>query len=61
MPLPLRLVSAVDPLTHFIVIVKGIFLKGYGFADAWPQLWPLLAVAATTLGLAYLMFLRRSH
>jgi hypothetical protein len=48
MPLPLRMVSAVDPLTHFIVIVKGIFLKGYGLAEAWPHLWPLLAIATGT-------------
>jgi ABC-2 type transport system permease protein len=61
MPLPLRMVSAVDPLTHFIVIVKGIFLKGYGLAEAWPHLWPLLAIAAGTLALAYRMFLQRSH
>lgn len=60
MPLVLRAVSAADPVTHFIVIVKGIYLKGYGVAEVWPNLWPLLAIAAVTLGLAYLLFLHRS-
>ncbi|GGY19841.1 ABC transporter permease [Paludibacterium paludis] len=60
MPPVLRALSAIDPLRHFIVIVKGIFLKGYGAGDVWPHAWPLLAIAAVTLGCAYLLFLRRS-
>lgn len=60
MPLVLRAVSAVDPVSHFIVIVKGIFLKGHGIAEVWPHLWPLLAIATVTLGLAYMLFLHRS-
>jgi ABC-2 type transport system permease protein len=30
------------PLTHFLRIVRGILLKGTGWAEAWPQLWPIL-------------------
>lgn len=30
------------PLTHFINIVRGIMLKGIGFAEVWVDLWPLL-------------------
>ncbi len=59
MPLGFRVIAWVDPLSHYIVILKGIFLKGYGFADAWPNLWPLLLDAALTLSFAYLMFRRR--
>ncbi len=60
MPRVLRAVSAVDPLTHFIVVVKGVFLKDYGWADAWPHLWPLLVISAVTLWAAYLLFRYRS-
>jgi ABC-2 type transport system permease protein len=30
------------PLTHFINIVRGIMLKGIGFAEVWVDLWPIL-------------------
>jgi ABC-2 type transport system permease protein len=60
MPLLLRGVSAIDPLSHFIIVVKGIFLKGYDLPHAWPHLWPLLLISGVTLGLAYLIFINRS-
>jgi ABC-2 type transport system permease protein len=31
------------PLTHFLVLVRGIMLKGNGLADLWPQIWPIVA------------------
>ncbi|MBS0293258.1 MAG: ABC transporter permease [Proteobacteria bacterium] len=34
------------PLTHFLRIVRGILLKGSGFADLAPELWPMLAFLA---------------
>lgn len=41
------------PLTHFLRIVRGILLKGNGFAEVAPNLWPiavfLLAAAAIAL------------
>lgn len=30
------------PLTHFLRIVRGIMLKGNGWAETWPNVWPLL-------------------
>ena len=30
------------PLTHFLVLVRGIMLKGNGLAELWPQIWPIL-------------------
>jgi len=60
MPLLLRGISAVDPLSHFIIVVKGIFLKGYDLSQAWPHLWPLIVISFITLSLAYLIFRNRS-
>lgn len=34
------------PLTHFLRIVRGILLKGNGFLQVLPELWPLLAFLA---------------
>lgn len=58
MPLWLQWVSWIDPLRHFIVIVKGVFLKGSGFAALWPSLWPIAVIAVATLGTAYVIFRR---
>ena len=30
------------PLTHFLVIVRGILLKGSGFFDVWREIIPIL-------------------
>jgi ABC-2 type transport system permease protein len=60
MPLIFRAVAWVDPLSHFIVIVKGLFLKGYDLPLCWPNLWPLLLIAAFTIASAYWTFRRRT-
>jgi ABC-2 type transport system permease protein len=60
MPLIFRAVASVDPLSHFIVIVKGLFLKGYDLPLVWPNLWPLLLIASFTISSGYWMFRRRT-
>jgi len=60
MPPVLQVVSAINPLSHAIVAIKGIFLKGFTFSQIWPQLWPLLLIGLATLMLAYSIFIRRS-
>lgn len=30
------------PLTHFNRIIRGLMLKGAGFYDIWPELWPII-------------------
>lgn len=59
MPLVFRAISWCDPLSHFIVIVKGLFLKGYGPTLVWPNLWPLLTNTVITMSLGYWMYRRR--
>lgn len=60
MPTVLRWISAMDPLSYIIIVIKGIFLKGYDLPQAWPNLWPLLIISAVTLSAAYLIFRNRS-
>ena len=31
------------PLTHFLLLVRGVMLKGNTFFDLIPQIWPILA------------------
>lgn len=59
MPLWLQRVDWFNPLTHFIVIVKGLFLKNVDVDILWQSVWPLLVIAAITLSAANLMFRRK--
>lgn len=59
MPLPLQWLAQINPLTHFIYILKGLFLKNFVFQDVWPSIRHLLEIAMFNLGLAWWMF--RQH
>ena len=37
MPVAVQWLTHLNPLSHFLVIIRGIFLKGTGFAVLWPQ------------------------
>lgn len=59
MPVWLQYLDWLNPLRHFIVIVKGIFLKNIGLGGLAAALWPLLVIATLTLTAANWMFRRR--
>ncbi len=48
-------VGSLLPLTHFLVLVRGILLKGNGLLELWPAIWPILAfiVAVIAVGLRF--------
>lgn len=54
MPLPVQWFTHLNPLRHFLVIIRGIFLKGTGFEVLWPQFAALgllgLAVFSAAVG-----------
>ncbi len=52
MPVTVQWLTYVNPLRHFLVIVRGIFLKGVGSATLWPQLLALGVTGVITLWLA---------
>jgi ABC-2 type transport system permease protein len=41
MPRWARIIGEVLPLTHFNRLVRGILLKGNGWADLWTDVWPI--------------------
>jgi ABC-2 type transport system permease protein len=49
MPLPLRAISVVVPARWFVLIARGIMLKGVGLAYLWPATLILLAMALVLL------------
>jgi ABC-2 type transport system permease protein len=52
MPRVLQLLSLVIPARYFVVIIKGVFLKGTGLAVLWPELLAMAAFSVIGLGLA---------
>jgi len=59
MPGWLQTVSWINPLKHFLITVKGLFLKDMPFLDIWANTWPLLVIGLLTLGLAAWFFTKR--
>lgn len=59
MPEPARWLSQVLPLTHFLRVVRGVTLKGSGFADVVPELAWLGAILAMLITVASLRFRKK--
>jgi len=56
MPRVVQWLTYLNPLRHFLVIVRGIFLKGVGPDILWPQLAILAVMGVCTLSLAAARF-----
>jgi len=52
MPVAIQWLTYVIPLRYFLVIVRGIFLKGVGLETFWPEALALTAWGVTILALA---------
>ncbi|MBW7934295.1 MAG: ABC transporter permease [Gemmatimonadaceae bacterium] len=56
MPHWVQLLSYLDPIRHFLIVVRGIFLRGAGWGIVWPELLWLAALGAALLWLATKQF-----
>jgi ABC-2 type transport system permease protein len=54
MPAPIQPVTYLIPVRYYLVIVRGILLKGVGLDVLWPQAAGLLVLGTAILGLAVL-------
>ena len=59
MPVALQYLTWINPVRFFMVLTRGIFLKGMGFADVFTNLIPLIIIASITLTLAGRTFKRK--
>ena len=59
MPIWVRDISYLIPMTYFLKIVRGIILKGMGFFDLIDQVWPLLLMAALVIFFSIKRFSKR--
>lgn len=56
MPPAFRLVTYLNPVRHFLEVIRSVFLKGGGFGDHPVQLAALGAMAVTALTVAVWRF-----
>jgi ABC-2 type transport system permease protein len=56
MPAVFQWLTWVNPIRHYLEIVRGIFLKDAGLTDMWPQLLALRLLGAALLGLVAARF-----
>lgn len=59
MPRVIRYLSYLLPLRYYLVIVRGLFLKGVGLAELWDEALILLAFGLVLLGTSALRFRKR--
>ncbi|GAN33520.1 MAG: ABC transporter permease [Candidatus Brocadia sp. AMX2] len=52
MPVVVQWLTCLNPLRYFLVIIRGIFLKGVGPGILWPQMAALAVMGLATLWLA---------
>jgi ABC-2 type transport system permease protein len=50
--------GSILPLTHFLLLVRGIMLKGNGALDMLPHLWPILAFMLAVIGIGLALYRR---
>jgi ABC-2 type transport system permease protein len=61
MPVTFQWFTLLNPLRHFLEIVRAVFLKGAGLDALWPQFLALLLMGAGVLGFATTRFRKTMH
>jgi len=56
MPRWLQLGSHLSPLRHFLIVLRGVYLKGVGFDVLWPQFGEMAVLAALLLTVSVMRF-----
>jgi ABC-2 type transport system permease protein len=52
-------IGSAIPTTYFMRAVRGILLKGNGWVELWPHIWPMLLFTLVVMGIA-LRFYRKT-
>jgi len=59
LPPALQYVGLAIPLTYYVTVVRGIFIKGVGLEVLWPQVLALLALGIVVFGAAIVRFQKK--
>jgi len=58
MPRWAQAIGNVLPLTYFNRLVRAILLKGAGWGDVWPHIWPMMIFLLVMMGIAVRVYRR---
>ena len=58
MPEMMQWFTAILPMRYFLVIVRGIMMKGLGLVDLWDQILPMAVLGAVIFAISWLRFRR---
>ncbi|MEJ2142323.1 MAG: ABC transporter permease [Gammaproteobacteria bacterium] len=61
MPYVVQLITYLDPLRYFLIILRGVFLEGDTTSMLLPYYWPMILIALITLGFAGWLFRHRMN
>jgi len=61
MPYAVQLLTYLNPLRYFLIIVRSVFMEAGSYELLWPQFWPMAIIAATTLMMAGWLFRHRMY
>jgi ABC-2 type transport system permease protein len=59
MPFAVQLITYLNPLRYFLIIIRGIFLKGSGITILWPQFLALFILGVSVVATSSLRFKKR--
>ena len=59
MPEIIQYAMYINPLRYFLVIIRGVFLKGNGIDILWPQMAALLALGIAVITISSMRFQKR--
>jgi ABC-2 type transport system permease protein len=59
MPEWVQILTFVNPMRYFLVIVRGVFLEGAGISQLTSQFWPMAVIGVVTLAAAGWLFRKR--
>ena len=55
----LQVLAEANPAKHFLIVTEGLFLKGMPASEVFANTWPMMVIAAVTIGAASVLFRSR--
>jgi len=61
MPPAVQVLTRINPLRYFMVVLRGVFLEATPFELLIDQFWPMAVIGVSTLAAAGWLFRRRMY